>query len=164
MIWAIGWEEQNPCIDHFQVDDFKDSFKLDITKPLTPTIMKKLLSLFLLCSLGSFLYAGEYPDISVKELQKAIKDGKVTVIDVNGAKSFKRGHIPTAIDFSSQGKNLGKLLPKDKNQLVVAYCGGPGCGAYRRGADAAAKLGFKNVKHLSAGISGWKKSGAPIEN
>ena len=56
------------------------------------------------------------------------------------------------------------LLPKDKNQLVVAYCGGPGCGAYRRGADAAAKLGFKNVKHLSAGISGWKKSGAPIEN
>ena len=63
---------------------------MDITKPLTPTTMKKLLSLFLLCSLGSFLYAGEYPDISVKELQKAIKDGKVTVIDVNGAKSFKR--------------------------------------------------------------------------
>ena len=133
--------------------------------------MKKLLSLFLLCSIGSFLQAGEYPDISVKELpdisvkelQKAIKDGKVTVIDVNGAKSFKRGHIPTAIDFSSQGKNLGKLLPKDKEQLVVAYCGGPGCGAYKRGADAAAKLGFKNVKHLSAGISGWKKSGASVE-
>ena len=60
------------------------------------------------------LFAGEYPDISVKELQSAIKKGKVAVIDVNGAKSFARGHIPTAIDFSSNGKELAKLLPKDK--------------------------------------------------
>ena len=108
------------------------------------------------------LFAGEYPDISVKELQSAIKKGKVAVIDVNGAKSFARGHIPTAIDFSSSGKELAKLLPKDKSTLVVSYCGGPGCRAYKRGADAAAKLGYKNVKHLSAGISGWKKAGADV--
>ena len=108
------------------------------------------------------LFAGEYPDISVKELQSAIKKGKVAVIDVNGAKSFARGHIPTAIDFSSNGKELAKLLPKDKSTLGVSYCGGPGCRAYKRGADAAAKLGYKNVKHLSAGISGWKKAGADV--
>ena len=108
------------------------------------------------------LFAGEYPDISVKELQSAIKKGKVAVIGVNGAKSFARGHIPTAIDFSSNGKALAKLLPKDKNTLVVSYCGGPGCRAYKRGADAAAKLGYKSVKHLSAGISGWKKAGAGV--
>ena len=46
--------------------------------------------------------------------------------------------------------------------MIVSYCGGPGCGAYKRGADAAAKLGYKNIKHLSAGISGWKKAGADI--
>jgi len=123
--------------------------------------MKKLLFLFL-PFLASCLFAGEYPDISVKELQAALKDGKVAVIDVNGKKSFARGHIPTAIDFSSQGKSLSKLLPSDKSALIVSYCGGPGCGAYKRGADAAAKLGYKNIKHLSAGISGWKKAGADI--
>lgn len=123
--------------------------------------MKKLLFLFL-PFLASCLFAGEYPDISVKELQAALKDGKVAVIDVNGKKSFSRGHIPTAIDFSSQGKSLSKLLPSDKSALIVSYCGGPGCGAYKRGADAAAKLGYKNIKHLSAGISGWKKAGADI--
>jgi rhodanese-related sulfurtransferase len=53
-------------------------------------------------------------------------------------------------------------LPKDKNTLIVSYCGGPGCRAYKRGADAAAKLGYKNIKHLSAGISGWKKAGADV--
>lgn len=123
--------------------------------------MKKIIP-FLLTLMVSSLFAGEYPDISVKELQSAIKKGKVAVIDVNGQKSFSRGHIPTAIDFSSQGKSLSKLLPSDKNTLIVSYCGGPGCRAYKRGADAAAKLGYKNIKHLSAGISGWKKAGAEV--
>ena len=122
-------------------------------------ILTPLLPFFLL---AFPLLAGEYPDISVKELQSAIKEGKVAVIDVNGPKSFSRGHIPTAIDFSTQGKKLSSLLPKDKNTLVVSYCGGPGCRAYKRGADAAAKLGYKNVKHLSAGISGWKRAGAEL--
>ena len=124
--------------------------------------MKILTTLFSFLLVSSALFAGEYPDISVKELQNAIKEGKVAVIDVNGQKSFSRGHIPTAIDFSSQGKKLSSLLPKDKNTHVVSYCGGPGCRAYKRGADAAAKLGYKNVKHLSAGISGWKRAGAEV--
>ena len=124
--------------------------------------MKKLIALIALSLFSTSLYAGEFPDISIKELQKAIKDGKVAVIDVNGQTSYKKGHIPTAISFASNGKDLAKHLPKDKNTLVVAYCGGPGCRAYQRGAKAAAKLGYKNVKHLSAGISGWKKSGAEV--
>ena len=124
--------------------------------------MKKILITLLFLGFASASFGGEYPDISIKELQKAIKVGKVGVIDVNGAKSFERGHIPSAIEFSSSKNNLAKLLPKDKNALIVSYCGGPGCRAYKRGADAAAKLGYKNIKHLSAGISGWKKAGAEV--
>ena len=124
--------------------------------------MKKILSLLVAALFATTVYAGEYPDISIKDLQAAIKAGKVAVIDVNGAGSFKKGHIPTAIHFSSKSKGLAKLLPKDKKTLVVAYCGGPGCSAYKRGASAAEKLGYTNVKHLSAGISGWKKAGADL--
>jgi rhodanese-related sulfurtransferase len=124
--------------------------------------MKLSYSILLFLFLPFYLFGEDYPDISVKELQSAIKRGNVAVIDVNGARSFNKGHIPTAIDFSSEGKKLASILPKDKSTLVVSYCGGPGCRAYKRGADAAAKLGYKNVKHLSAGISGWKKSGAEV--
>jgi rhodanese-related sulfurtransferase len=86
------------------------------------------------------------------------------VIDVNGAKSFtKRGHIPGAVSFTG-AKSLAKQLSKAKKDvLVVAYCGGPTCNAYKRGASVAADLGFKNVKHLSAGISGWIKAGKKLE-
>ncbi|MFP6854200.1 MAG: rhodanese-like domain-containing protein [Opitutales bacterium] len=124
--------------------------------------MKKILTMLVAGLFAATVYAGEYPDVSIKDLQSAIKDGKVTVIDVNGAGSFKKGHIPTAIHFASAQKDLAKLLPKDKKTLIVAYCGGPGCSAYKRGASAAKKLGYTNVKHLSAGISGWKKAGADL--
>ena len=80
--------------------------------------MKKIITLFLVILFASSLFAGEYPDISINELQKAIKNGKVAVIDVNGARSYKKGHIPTAIDFSSSGKSLAKSLPKDKNATI----------------------------------------------
>ena len=125
-------------------------------------INKILLTLSLL--FGSFsIYGASFPDISVEDLQKAITSKKVAVIDVNGPKSFANGHIPGAINFSAQKKDLQNLLPKKKDTLVVAYCGGPSCRAYLKGANAAAELGYTSVRHLSAGISGWKKAGQKID-
>ena len=108
--------------------------------------------------------ACEYPDISIAELEKAIKSGKVAVIDVNGANSYaKRGHIPGAVSFSNKDALSKQLSKVGKDTLVVAYCGNSRCSAYKRGASAAEELGFKNVKHLSAGIAGWLKAGKKVE-
>lgn len=125
--------------------------------------MKKLLALVAATLFTAGVYAGEFPDISITELKAAIASGKATIIDANGTESYKSGHIPTAVDFASNRKNLAKVLPKDKNALVVAYCGGPQCHAYQAAATAAEKMGYKNVKHLSAGISGWMKAQEKIE-
>lgn len=103
------------------------------------------------------------PDISIKDLKKAIEEKKVTVIDVNGTDSYKDGHIPTALDFEADAKKLEKKLPKEKDALIVAYCGGPACGAYKQAAKAAMALGYTNVKHLPDGISGWKSAGEKTE-
>lgn len=108
-------------------------------------------------------FAGGYPEISVEELKKAIADKKVAIIDVNGTESYKKGHIPGAIDFQANKDNLAALLPADKSTLVVAYCGSEYCKAYKKGAKAAEDLGYTNVRHLSGGIAGWKKAGAELE-
>ena len=121
--------------------------------------MKKLLGLAAALAFAAFVYAGEYPNISINDLKKAIAEKKVTVIDVNGTESWEKGHIPSAIDFESNSEKFAKILPQDKNALLVAYCGGPKCMAYKEAAQAAEKLGYKNVKHLSAGIAGWKEAG-----
>jgi len=123
----------------------------------------KLLALVASLIAAATAFAGDFPDISVEELKKAIADKKVVVIDVNGTESWKKAHVPTAIDFESKKADLAKVLPEDKSILVVAYCGGPSCGAYAAAAKKAKELGFTNVKHLSAGISGWKKAGEKTE-
>jgi rhodanese-related sulfurtransferase len=108
-------------------------------------------------------FAGEYPDISIAELKKAIAEKSVTVIDVNGSASFGSGHVPSAVDFAANKDSLAAKLPADKAALIVAYCGGPGCSAYTRAANKAKELGYTNVKHLAAGISGWKAAGESLE-
>ena len=125
--------------------------------------MKKILGLLSAFVLATVVIAGEYPDLSIKELKKSIESKQVTVIDVNGTESFEKGHIPGAIDFEANEEKLATLLPKDKNALIVAYCGGPKCMAYKQAAKKAEALGYKNVKHLSAGIAGWKEAGEKTE-
>jgi rhodanese-related sulfurtransferase len=124
---------------------------------------RKLFALLTSTLIATAAHGGEFPDISIGDLKAAIEAKKVTVIDVNGTESFQNGHIPGAIDFARVKDQLEKVLPKDKEALIVAYCGGPSCQAYQAAAKAAKKLGYKNVKHLSAGISGWKSSGQKVE-
>jgi len=126
--------------------------------------MKKLLSLLVAGLMTVLVYAAEYPNIEIKDLKEAIAAKTVTLIDANGTESWQKGHIPGAIDFEASGSRLAKALPKDKNALIVAYCGGPACGAYAAAAKAAEKLGYKNVRHLSAGISGWREAGETTES
>ncbi len=125
--------------------------------------MKKLLALAASLVFAASVYAAEFPDISIPELKTAMTSQKVVLLDANGTDSWQSGHIPGAIDFSAKQDNLASVLPKDKNVLVVAYCGNPQCPAYHAAADAAKKLGYKNIKHLVAGIQGWKSAGEKTE-
>jgi len=124
--------------------------------------MKKIIAL-VFALVASSVFAAEFPDISIADLKQAIADKKVTVIDVNGAASYAAGHVPSAINFATQKDSLAAALPADKGALVVAYCGGPACSAYKAAANAASQLGYTNVKHLSAGISGWKAANETLE-
>lgn len=126
--------------------------------------MKKLITLLCSLSLATAVFAGgKFAEISHDELQAAIASKAVTVIDVNGSKSFEKGRIPGSIDFAANKDQLASLLPADKNALIVAYCGNERCNAYRNAAIAAEKLGYTNIKHYSPGLAGWKKSGAPMD-
>jgi rhodanese-related sulfurtransferase len=121
--------------------------------------MKRLIALCAAGLIAASAYAGELKDITISDLKTAIEAKKVTLIDVNGTDSWSQKHIPGAIDFQLNKEKLAQLLPKDKDALVVAYCGGPACSAYLAAAKEAKKLGYTNVQHLPAGISGWVSAG-----
>jgi len=128
------------------------------------------LSAIVLLGLGLAVFASavraaedQYPNITIDQLKTAIANKEATVLDANGSDSYREGHIPSAIDFDANSSKLEQILPADKNALIVAYCGGPQCMAYKAAAAKAVELGYTNVKHLSAGISGWKSAGEKIE-
>ena len=125
--------------------------------------MKKLFTLLFSLLFTASVFAGEFPDISIADLKKAIDDKKVTVIDVNGTDSWKAGHVPTAIDFDTAGDKLADKLPRTKTpswSLIAAVL--PAVPTTPPPTKAK-ELGYTNVKHLSAGISGWKKAGEKTE-
>ena len=125
--------------------------------------MNKLIALLSTLVIAATAFAGEFPDISIAEVKALLGTKKATIIDVNGTDSYAKGHVPGALDFDAIEKDFAKSLPADKTALVIAYCGNPRCSAYQAAAKAAEKLGYKNVKHMSAGISGWNKAGEAVE-
>jgi rhodanese-related sulfurtransferase len=126
--------------------------------------MKKLLSFAFALAFAASVYAAEFPTITIGDLKSSLASSqKIVLLDANGTDSWQSGHIPGAIDFVANQDRLASVLPKDKNTLIVAYCGNPSCPAYRAAATAAEKLGYKNVKYLAAGIMGWKDAGEKTE-
>lgn len=123
--------------------------------------MKKIIPFLLLVS--GYLLATEAPVISVDELDAKVKAKEVFVIDANSEQMYKEGHVPGAISNKLKDEEFAKKLPAEKNTLIVAYCGGPMCTAWEAAAERVGKLGYNNVQHLKAGISGWKKAKKPVE-
>ena len=125
--------------------------------------MKKMLVFLVAAIVAASAYAGEFADITPNDVNKLAESESAVIIDVNGDESFNAGHVPGALNFAAIKDNLAASLPKKKDSLIVAYCGNPKCGAYLRAAKAAEKLGYTNIKHMSAGISGWKAAGLKTE-
>lgn len=124
--------------------------------------MKKLLLLLAIALIAATSNAAEFADVSIKEVKALTESKQATIIDVNGTESYEKGHVPGALNYEAVKDKLASALPADKDALIIAYCGSPKCKAYKEAAEAAQKLGYKNVKHMSAGIKGWKDAGEKL--
>lgn len=125
--------------------------------------MKKLLALMAATLLTASVYAGEFADISIQDVKSAAEAKSAVIIDANSPASYQAGHVPGALSWAQIKNDLAAKLPADKNALIIAYCGNPKCGAYLQAAKAAEKLGYTNIKHMSAGIAGWNAAKMPTE-
>ncbi len=67
-------------------------------------------------------------EIKTAEMEELIDGGtKFVLVDARPSKRWDAGHMPGAINIGTKSykKKAPKLLPKDKNILLVMYCGGP---------------------------------------
>jgi rhodanese-related sulfurtransferase len=115
---------------------------------------------------------GSYVDVAKA---KALHDKGAVFVDARVSAEYAEKHIKGAINvvFKEVNKKVGKLdpkdefdlkkLPADKAKALVFYCNGSPCWRGYKGADAAAKAGYKNVNWFRDGIPAWEAKGYPTE-
>ncbi len=91
------------------------------------------------------------------------QQGTVTVVDVNARASWLHGRVPGAISLDPVAFDAGEL-PTDKNRSLVFYCSNPMCRKAPNAARRARQMGWRNVRVMSAGISGWRAAQLPVES
>jgi len=89
------------------------------------------------------------------------KDKNHVIVDVRDSDTFKKGHVPTAVNVPAyEVDNHIKKLPK--NKTLILYCYHVVCFAAPKVALKLAKKGY-NVMEMVGGFDEWKKHGHPVE-
>jgi rhodanese-related sulfurtransferase len=91
------------------------------------------------------------------------KQQQINVIDVNARQSWIKARVPGARNLDPFDFNNNDL-PSDKEAALVFYCSGLMCRKAPNAARRATQMGFRNVKVMSAGISGWLAAALPTES
>ncbi len=100
--------------------------------------------------------------ISAKDLHQAIQHRQVIAIDVNSRQSWLKAHVLGALNLDASNYTDADL-PQDKQSGLVFYCSNPMCRKAPNAAKRAIKMGYNNVKVMSAGITGWLSANLPTE-
>ena len=102
--------------------------------------------------------------ISPNDLHQLVQNAEpVTVIDVNSRQSWMKARVPGARNLDPADYTDADL-PADKGANLVFYCSGPMCRKAPNAARRAKKLGYGEVRVMSAGISGWVSAKLPCES
>ncbi|MBT2968578.1 MAG: rhodanese-like domain-containing protein [Candidatus Thiodiazotropha sp. (ex Ctena orbiculata)] len=98
-------------------------------------------------------FVGQYATIPPKK--------EVLIVDSRPARKYNKGHIVPATNISnSQFDKMTHLLPQNKSNLLIFYCGGLKCPLSHKSAVKAEALGYTNVKVYAAGYPDWVKNGS----
>lgn len=101
--------------------------------------------------------------VSAAALQQRIRDGAVTVLDVNAPGSWSKARVPGAVNLDPVGFR-DTDLPADRSAELVFYCSNPMCRKAPNAARRARQMGYDNVQVMSTGISGWLAADLPVES
>lgn len=98
--------------------------------------------------------------ITADQLQKAIDDDEVTIIDARHKVEFTQSHIKNA--YSLYDLNSDDIDKLDRNRLIVTYCAIGLRSGYL--AKRLERQEFNNIKVLKYGYYTWANSNRPLYN
>jgi rhodanese-related sulfurtransferase/DNA-binding transcriptional ArsR family regulator len=100
--------------------------------------------------------------LTIEQLRKKLKEGKITIIDVRPEKEFNAGHIANAISIPIDELH-GRLKELPKRNEIIAYCRGPFCVYADEAVALLNKAGYKATR-LEEGFPDWEAMDLPVES
>jgi len=104
--------------------------------------------------------------VDVNEARKIVHEKESVVIDALGPESFRRQHLPGALNIPSDDADLdGKIRDKvpSKDTRVLVYCSDPECQASPKVYRRLKELGYSDVHEFSGGLKAWAEAGLDFE-
>lgn len=101
--------------------------------------------------------------VSPDGLNQLVQAKGVTTFDVNSRQSWLKARVPGALNLDPAGYSDSDL-PPGKDSLLVFYCSNPLCRKAPNAARRARKMGYSDVRVMSAGINGWLNAKLPTES
>lgn len=101
--------------------------------------------------------------ISPVELQERMRSEPVLVVDVNSEPQWRTARVPGARHLDARSFEASDL-PADHETALVFYCSNPLCRKAPNAARRARGMGYRNVRVMSAGISGWLGASLPTDS
>lgn len=109
----------------------------------------------------------EVNSISREELKKKIdKEEDFILIDVLGAKSFSKIHLPKAINLPIESENFIERVEEeveDKEEEIIVYCGSFSCHLSSAATKKLIKAGYSNVIEYDGGLKDWAAADYPFK-
>jgi rhodanese-related sulfurtransferase/DNA-binding transcriptional ArsR family regulator len=102
----------------------------------------------------------ELEPISGRELERRIREGNVTVIDVRPREEYAAGHITGALSVPVEDLKRGRSAPP-KAREVVAYCRGRYCVYAVEAVTLLRQRGYR-ARRLVDGLPGWRDEGRKV--
>lgn len=102
-------------------------------------------------------------EVTIAEARELLsKDPQAVLMDVREDHEWQQGHAAEAVHLGKGilERDLEKLYP-DPQRLIIMYCGG----GYRSAltADAAQRMGYRNVRSLIGGYKGLVQAQWPMK-
>jgi rhodanese-related sulfurtransferase len=97
----------------------------------------------------------ELEPVTIAELERRMRAGEVTVIDVRVRAEYEAGHIPGALSVPIEELKRGRAtLPRSRE--IVAYCRGRYCVYALEAVTLLRRRGYR-ARRLAEGLPGWRE-------
>ena len=100
------------------------------------------------------------PKLQIPEMEKALKDEKVIIVDARYPRDYQAGHLPGAINvpvFTTQNERRKLLGDVPRNARVIVYCQSDSCQFDEALGSALVAEGIENVALFPGGWMKWEQ-------